>query len=640
MHRTVPSSLRMRFLTDLLRQTAFRQQLFTAVTTGVFCIALFSSLLSSWQGSRQIRATMVGQGERIAESLAGQSSLALLTASSDNASEAVKATLAFPDVTRVEIRQPDSRPLLVRGHNGVATADPNPPSPNLRQAYLEAETSDSWRFVAPVLSKKASSPFEVEERADEYLGYVRVEQSKATLTRMMTNVFLVNFAISFFIAIFFLAVIRYLSLRLTRPLTLLSAAMARAERGEANVRAELSGPRDIVEMAQAFNSMIAALQDREEALRESQQQYREVVETVKEVIFQTDADGHWELLNPAWREITGFEQEESLGRRMLDYLHEEDHAQIEAWQEKMRSGERRGARYEARFHRANGQVGWAEITQRVRADASGQFAGTSGILDDITERKKAEQELEAYRAHLEDQVSERTSELEAANKELEAFSYSVSHDLRAPLRRVNGFSHMLEEDYGDKLDSVGRDYLNRIRLAIDNMDQLIDAMLQLAKVSRGDLRLEPLNLSDMASAQIEELRTADPQRVVEVEITPAMHCVGDPGLMRAVLQNLLGNAWKYSGKRSVAKITFSQTETPQGLAYFVQDNGAGFDMVHARNLFGAFQRLHTKAEFEGTGVGLATVQRIIHRHGGHIWAEAEVDVGATFYFILPERLQP
>jgi signal transduction histidine kinase/CheY-like chemotaxis protein len=265
-----------RWVAGYLRRTTFRHQLSVTVTVGVLCIALFSSLVSSWQASRLIRATQLQQGQRIAESLATQSSLALLYSSPDNVSEAVSTTLAFPDVTRVEIHAADGRVLVARG--GTATTADTTLAPSApRHAYLESEADDSWHFVGPVWTKRGGSPFEVVERPDELLGYVRIVQSKATMVRMMTDVFLTNFAISFFFAIVFLVAIRVLARRLTRPLTALSGAMERAERGESKVRAELAGPRDIGQMAQAFNRMIAVLQEREEELQRHRDHLEELV---------------------------------------------------------------------------------------------------------------------------------------------------------------------------------------------------------------------------------------------------------------------------------------------------------------------------------------------------------------------------
>ncbi len=266
-----------RWLATLLRNTTINHQLSMTVTAGVLCIALFSSIVSSWQGSRQIRETLVEQGERIADSLASNASLALLYASADNGSEAVNATLAFPDVTEVSIHNAVGRPLIARAKGGPVAAKTGVPAEMAAGASLEAETDTEWRFVAPVRTKASASPFDVVEHQNELLGYVRVVQSKATLTRMMRNVFFTNLAVSFSFAVLFLIAIRFLGLRLSRPLTQLADAMERAERGEANVRADIAGPKDIGVMAHAFNRMIAVLQEREEELQRHREHLEELV---------------------------------------------------------------------------------------------------------------------------------------------------------------------------------------------------------------------------------------------------------------------------------------------------------------------------------------------------------------------------
>jgi len=251
------------------------------------------------------------------------------------------------------------------------------------------------------------------------------------------------------------------------------------------------------------------------------------------------------------------------------------------------------------------------------------------------DRRRALLEVQRLNTELEQRVTERTAELERANKELEAFSYSVSHDLRTPLRAIDGFSQALLEDYGTQFDATGTDYLMRVRGGAQRMGSLIDALLTLARVSRTSMREEKVDLTAIAEEIVGELRAANPERSVDIRITSQLNAIGDPYLLRIVLENLLNNAWKYSGKREHAVIEFGMCNQDGESCFFVRDNGAGFDMAYANKLFGAFQRLHDAKEFMGTGVGLATVQRIIHRHGGRIWVAAAVDQGATFYFTLP-----
>ncbi len=264
----------------------------------------------------------------------------------------------------------------------------------------------------------------------------------------------------------------------------------------------------------------------------------------------------------------------------------------------------------------------------------GFFAVT---LSDITERKRGEEarkKTEEYITTLNEKLKRNVEELSSANKELEAFSYTVSHDLRSPLRSIDGFSQEILEDYGDKLDNNGVDTLRRIRAASQRMGLLIDGLLNLSRLSRSEIVRGKVDLSVLAHDIAGNLRKAQPGRAVEIVIAEGLIDEGDERLLYVLLQNLLGNAWKFTGKVVNARLEFGVNQIEGGKAYFVRDNGAGFDMAFAGKLFRPFQRLHDTVDFSGTGIGLATVQRIVHRHGGRVWAEGEVGKGATFYFTL------
>ena len=284
--------------------------------------------------------------------------------------------------------------------------------------------------------------------------------------------------------------------------------------------------------------------------------------------------------------------------------------------------------------RRDGRVLYAYFSASPLYDDAGRVRGSLGVFVDLTERKGAEAEVLRLNQDLERRVKERTAQLEAINKELEAFSYSVSHDLRAPLRSIRGFSEVLLERYSKQLDPTGQEFLRRACQSSQQMETLIEDLLKLSRVSRSDLQRQQVNLSHIADSVAADLKKSDPQRAVDFAIEPGLQTRGDERLLRVALDNLLRNAWKFTSKQPRAKIEVGSSKGPPQ-AFFVRDNGAGFDMNYSNRLFGVFQRLHTVSEFPGTGVGLATVQRIISRHGGRVWATGEVDHGATFYFTLP-----
>lgn len=404
----------------------------------------------------------------------------------------------------------------------------------------------------------------------------------------------------------------------------------------------LSDAASATQLLQLVATRAAAELERERSdrlLRTREHEFRTLAENLPDNVVRYDREGRTVYVNPALERTLGATAARMIGMRIRELNPDgSSEAFAQAVDAALASG--KNGEIEIAVPVPSQEPSIHQIRTIVERDEHGEVSGVLAIGRDITERKRAEQEILQLNRELEQRVSERTAQLEAANKELESFAYSVSHDLRAPLRSIDGFSQAVLEDYAGKLDQEGRHYLQRIRHGAQRMAQLIDDMLNLARVTRGELRLERVDLSALAQEIANELARREPGREVSFQAAPGLVVTGDSRFLRVALENLLGNAWKFSSKRPKARIEFGVNRHEGQREYFVRDNGAGFDMNYAGRLFGAFQRLHTTEEYPGNGVGLATVQRIIHRHGGRVWAEGEVDKGATLFFTLPQSPTP
>ncbi|MBN2003280.1 MAG: PAS domain S-box protein [Anaerolineae bacterium] len=493
----------------------------------------------------------------------------------------------------------------------------------------------------------------------------------------------------------------FLTERMTRGLAELSAGAHQIAQGDFDTQVEILSTDEIGRLARMFNEMAHQLKEsfdrlehwntqlKEEALerqlaekdlQESQERLRLVLENMPVMMDAFDAEGNILVWNKACEWVTGYSAEEMINNpRALEWLYPDpDYRQqmLAQWAE-------RGGDYynwEWTLTARDGAVktvAWSSISDRF--PIPGWATWGTGV--DVTKQAQVEKELWKHREDLEEMITQRTDELnvrvaevellnramtnllqdfqaanakltsmadwlKATNQELESFAYAVSHDLRAPLRGIDGWSLALLEDYGEQLDATARQYLDSVRAEAQRMGQLIDALLHLSRVTRAEMQIQHVNLSALAQAVIARLQAEYPDREVEVHIQPDLMADGDATLFEAMLTNLLGNAWKFTRTRTPACIEFgvmayeseNKKEDQERKAFFVRDNGVGFDMAYAKKLFGAFQRMHKASEFPGTGIGLATVRRIIHRHGGQVWAEAQVDQGATFYFTLKENL--
>jgi PAS domain S-box-containing protein len=370
----------------------------------------------------------------------------------------------------------------------------------------------------------------------------------------------------------------------------------------------------------------------EASQRRTEQQFQLIVEAAQEGIWTIDTGNRTTYANRFMAEMLGYTVDDMLGKPVHAFMDEESRALADRNIEQRRQG--LAGVVDIKLRHKEGRPVWTIMSSNPLHDEQGRYTGALAMVTDITRRRAAEEEVRQLNAQLEQRIAERTAQLEYSNRELEAFAYSVAHDLRAPLRSISNFTQALAEDCGDQLEGIGQEYLARMRAASRRMSELIDGILSLSRVNRTEFVETEVNLSAMARSIAEQLQYGQPERSVRFLIQDGLVDRGDVHLLRSVLENLMGNAWKFTRERPEAEIEFGCTQAGDRRVYFVRDNGAGFDMAFQNKLFGVFQRLHTQQEFEGNGVGLATVQRILRRHGGSVRGEGRVGHGATFSFSL------
>jgi PAS domain S-box-containing protein len=344
-----------------------------------------------------------------------------------------------------------------------------------------------------------------------------------------------------------------------------------------------------------------------------------------QIVWAADRNGHFDYYNRRWYEFTGRPEGIRGDQSWTDIVHPDDQEQcLSRWHSATKSGDAYEIEY--RLRERTGAYHWFLRRALPVRDQAGRITRWYGTCTNIDAVK-----------HTEDVLRRANIETDASNRELEAFSYSVAHDLRSPLRSIDGFSLALLEDNADQLDEEGKSNLARVRAAAQRMARLIDDLLSLSRVSRAEIRRDRVDLGLVARGVAARLHETEPLRDVDVVVDEGLVAFGDTNLLGVVMENLLGNAWKFTSQRPKARIEVGVTSKDGQLAYFIRDNGAGFDMTYASKLFGAFQRLHGATEFPGTGIGLATVHRIVRRHGGEVWAEGKVAHGATFFFTLSQK---
>lgn len=468
-------------------------------------------------------------------------------------------------------------------------------------------------------------------------GWVFVRTSTEQQNRMLAEYYMVFAAAVPIMMLVSYLLAFWLQRYFSQPIVVLAERVRRiASEQDFGQQVSSDDPNEIGSLYRSIGQLLATIQSAEQQLRHGESRLEAIISIAGNALISIDEEHRITLFNHQAEHIFGYAAHEIIGQPLNillpDHFRKTHTQKIDAFSNQGIVMKTALKRDDVQGLRKNGEEFPIEASiSQVVLEGKKIF---TVALTDVTQRRQTEQELAAYRNHLEEVVEDRTSELRAKNSELEAFSYSVAHDLRAPLRSITSFSQILLEDAADKLDKGGLDHLTRIIRAGHHMSELIDGILRLAQIGRSQITLAEVDISALVVKIRSRLERDQPQRKMRWAIQPEITGRGDPQLLSVVMENLIGNAWKYTSKNPQATIEFGVAHQNGKRVFFVKDNGAGFDMKYAENLFAVFHRLHKAEEFDGVGVGLATVRRIIQRHGGEIWSEAEIGKGATFYFTL------
>lgn len=612
-------------MVDYFLKLSIKEKIFLAIFASTILISLpgfFSLLYVTAQNSRldSVRHT---QSEMNA--LAQDMAKIIVSADESIATDVVAKLHYFPSVYNLFLY--DNEGLLVFQYEKSPSVSMYPPvfSKINKDGDIEFE-DETFRVFLPV----------------EYMG----KKFGGVFLRMSTNHYdealLILYKVAALMVPVMLLASYLLALWLCRyfsgPVTLLAERIRNiAEKRNYHESISSDHGGEIGDVYLSIGQLLKTVNETQQRLQQSEMSLEAVINIAGSALISIDEDQRITLFNRQAEQLFGYSAREVLGHplNMLlpEQFREAHQKHIVEFSKKNIQKRMALERSDVLGLRKNGEVFPVEAS--ISQIKLGEKKIFTVALTDVTQRRQTERELEAYRSHLEEVVEGRTNELREKNSELEAFSYSVAHDLRAPLRSITSFSQILLEDAGDKLSEAELNHLSRVIRAGQHMAELIDGILNLARVGRSQLSQADVDLSVLVTQSKTRLSQDDPQRKVSWDIQPGLVVRGDSQLLGMMVDNLISNAWKYTSKEPQAKISFGVLNQRGKKVFYVRDNGAGFDMKHAQNLFGVFHRLHDAEEFEGTGVGLATVKRIVLRHGGTIWAEAAVGEGAAFYFTIP-----